>query len=554
MKKNNFIDGAIISTLCLVLCKILGLIYVIPFYKIIGSQGGALYSYAYSIYAVFLNLSTVGIPSAIAKIISEYDTLHYYESKEKAFKIASKLLNYVGIVSFTIMFVFANTIAGYIIGGVEGGNSVNDVATAIRVVSTALLIVPRLSILKGYFQGNKYITQPSISTIIEQIVRVSVIIIGSFVTVKIFNLPVEYAVFIATFGATVGAVSAFIYLKVKHKKIFDIDKNNEEEVIGIINQSISNEEKNISTKALVKKIIVYAIPFVIISILQSAYNVIDTFTVVKTLSSLGYTTSVAETTIGVMSTWASKLNMIVVSMAIGLTASLIPSVVSSYTKGDFKDINKTLNLSFKMLIFIMTPMAIGMSFLSEPIWHVFYGVDSLSSSIFKFYILQVIAYGIFSTSITITQSMNQTSITVGALIGSFLLKFILNVPMMHLFKTIGIPSYYAPTLVDAISQIFALIGVLIALNKKYKFDYKELVPFTFKVLIGVGSMLVVLFLFKYVYYSNTTTLSALITIIVYAIIGATIYFVVIGSFKLLEEMFGKDYKSKLLKRLKIRKD
>ena len=72
-KKNNFIDGAIISTLCLIVCKILGLIYVIPFYKIIGTKGGALYSYAYSIYAVFLNLSTIGIPSAIAKIISEYD-------------------------------------------------------------------------------------------------------------------------------------------------------------------------------------------------------------------------------------------------------------------------------------------------------------------------------------------------------------------------------------------------------------------------------------------------------------------------------------------------
>ena len=82
MKKKNFIDGAIISTLCLIVCKILGLVYVIPFYKIIGSKGGALYSYAYSIYAVFLNLSTVGIPSAIAKIISEYDTLSFkYWSK-----------------------------------------------------------------------------------------------------------------------------------------------------------------------------------------------------------------------------------------------------------------------------------------------------------------------------------------------------------------------------------------------------------------------------------------------------------------------------------------
>ena len=155
MKKNGFIGGAIISTISLVICKILGLIYVIPFYKLIGTQGGALYSYAYSIYAMFLNLSTIGIPAAIAKIISEYDTLGYESSKYNAYKIASKLLNLVGIISFLIMFIFAGTIANSIIGGVEGGNSVESVTTAIRVVSTALLVVPRLSIIKGYFQGNK---------------------------------------------------------------------------------------------------------------------------------------------------------------------------------------------------------------------------------------------------------------------------------------------------------------------------------------------------------------------------------------------------------------
>ena len=65
MKKYSLIDGAIVSTVGIVLCKILGLIYVIPFYGIIGTQGGALYSYAYSIYAVFLNLSIGGITTAI---------------------------------------------------------------------------------------------------------------------------------------------------------------------------------------------------------------------------------------------------------------------------------------------------------------------------------------------------------------------------------------------------------------------------------------------------------------------------------------------------------
>ena len=56
MKKNSFLAGAAISTLGIVITKFIGLVYVIPFYAIIGIQGGALYSYAYSIYNMFLNL------------------------------------------------------------------------------------------------------------------------------------------------------------------------------------------------------------------------------------------------------------------------------------------------------------------------------------------------------------------------------------------------------------------------------------------------------------------------------------------------------------------
>ena len=543
MKKNGFIGGAIISTISLVICKILGLIYVIPFYKLIGTQGGALYSYAYSIYAMFLNLSTIGIPAAIAKIISEYDTLGYESSKYNAYKIASKLLNLIGIISFLIMFIFAGTIANSIIGGVEGGNSVESVTTAIRVVSTALLVVPRLSIIKGYFQGNKYLTESSMSAIIEQLVRVLIIIAGSFIIIKIFNLSYEYAVYIAVFAATIGAVSAYIYLKVKAKPL--ISKNMKVKQV--------KEEKNITNKVLIKKIIVYAIPFVVIAILQSLYNVVDTFTVVKTLTSIGYETSIAENTIGVMSTWGSKLNMIVVSISIGMTASIIPNVVSSYTKGDFKDINEKLNLSFKILLFTTIPMALGMSFLAGPIWHIFYGINEVSVNIFRFYILQVIVYGLFTTIVTITQSMNQTKITVGSLVASFLIKIVLNVPMMHLCKTIGIPSYYGPTIVDAIAQITALSGVLVVLSKKYKFSYKPLLPFLLKVITAVVSMLIVLFGLKFIYYNNTSTLTALITIIIHAVVGAFIYFIISDKFKLANEIFGNDYKKKILRKLKLKK-
>lgn len=535
MKKNNFIDGAIISTLCLIICKILGLIYVIPFYKIIGTQGGALYSYAYSIYAVFLNLSTVGIPSAIAKIISEYDTLSYKYLKEEAYKIANKMLSGIGFLSFLIMFFASDAIANSIIGGVSGGNSVESVSIAIKVVSLALLIVPKLSILKGYFQGNRYIKEGSVSAIIEQLVRVLIIVVGSFVTVKVFKFSVEYAVYVAVLGASIGALVSYFYLKKKAKPVFIENKV----------ETISKEEKKISKKDIIIKIIVYAIPFVIMSMLTSAYNVVDTFTVVKTLTRLGYSTSVAETTIGVISTWGSKLNMIVVSISIGITSSLIPNVVGSYTKGNYKDINEKLNITFKMLLYLTIPMAFGMSILSKPIWHVFYGIDPLSTDIFRIYILQVVVYGLFTTITTITQSMNQTKITIGALVGSFLLKLILNVPIMNLLKVINIPAFYGPIITDMISVGLSLIGTLLVLKKNFKFSYREIIYFLLKVLLGLIAMVTVLLLLKEIYFDYSTKLLSILTIVIYTLVGALVYFFVTSRFKLLQSILGDDYIKKI---------
>ena len=50
LKKSSFIEGTFIATLAIVLVKIMGMLYVIPFYAIVGTTGAALYSYAYNIY------------------------------------------------------------------------------------------------------------------------------------------------------------------------------------------------------------------------------------------------------------------------------------------------------------------------------------------------------------------------------------------------------------------------------------------------------------------------------------------------------------------------
>lgn len=545
MKKNSFLEGAVIATFSILLCKILGLLYVIPFYSLIGNKGGALYSYAYSIYAIFLSLSTSGIPVAVSKLVSEYNALEQYSLKEKIYKMASNIIIIIGLIAFILLFVFAENIAYMFIGNIQGGNTIEDVTTAIRVVSVALLIVPQQSVLRGYLQGHKMITTTSISNLLEQVVRVVVIVAGSYITVKVFGMPINFAVYIAIFAATVAALSSYIYLKIKiHKNKSQFNVNDIEE----------KETINVTKKELLKKIFFYALPFVIIDLIRSAYGMVDSFTVVKTMVNIGYDVGTAETTLGVVATWASKLNMIVASVALGLVTSLIPNIAGSFAKKDMKDVNKKLNQSYTSILFITIPMAVGLSFLAQPVWVSFYGYDKLSIDIFRFYILQAIIFCVYTVALNSSQTMNKTKLSLGTLIVNFALKLVLNIPMMYILKYIGIESYYATITTNILVQGGATIFIMLMLKKEFKFSYREIIKTFGKTLVCLVVMLIVLLLMTLVIPLNTTTrLSSILTIIPYTLVGAFVYMFIAKKINLISDIFGKNYmkeiKDKLSKKI-----
>ena len=105
LTKNSFIQGTLVTSIFLILIKIMGALYVIPFYQIIGEDGGTLYSYAYNIYILFLNISTAGIPVAMSMIISEYLALEMYDAKQRAQKIGTILVTALAVVSFLLVFL-----------------------------------------------------------------------------------------------------------------------------------------------------------------------------------------------------------------------------------------------------------------------------------------------------------------------------------------------------------------------------------------------------------------------------------------------------------------
>lgn len=546
MKKTNFMSGAIIATLGIIACKVLGLVYVIPFYSIIGTMGRSLYSYAYSIYSMFVNVSTSGVPLAISKSVSEYDTLGNYEAKERIYKLGKIIMTTIGFISFLLMIIFAEGLAKYIMGDATGGNSIKDIAYVIRVVSTALLFVPVLSVARGYVQGSKYIQISSVANIIEQLVRVLVVVLGSYLTIKVFNLGITNGVAVSVFGATVGAIAASLYILIKIRKNKGKFKTKSDNCIKV------------SDKELIKKIIVYAIPFIIIALMKSAYSLVDTFTIVKGLTKVGFDTVTAETASSVIVTWGNKFNTIIASICLGVAVSLIPSISSCMVVNDMKGVNDKVNQAFQMIIYLTLPMAIGISFLSKPIWTVFYGVDSLElgSAMLMVTIFTSVSYSMYSILLDANQTMNNTKLTFIILGISVLLKVLLNTPLMYLFDFIHVKAYYAPAFADIFIQLFVFLIVLVYFRKKYKFTYNTTFINFIKTIICSLAMLVCLIGLKLIInqYLVGGRMISMISLIIYSLFGMIIYFVLSYKMGLANSVFGKDRIDRYLNKLHLKRN
>ena len=464
MKKNSFIDGEIVATLGIIIVKVIGLLYVIPFNAIIGERGGALYGYAYTIYQLFLAISSAGFPFAISKLTSEYSALGYKKAIRDTYDVSKRIILIISIVIFVLLFVFAPQIGKLIIGEAKGGSSYEDIGYVIRMVSFAILVIPYLSVTKGFLQGNKYITPTSVSQIIEQVIRVIIILIGSYVCLNVLHLGLTKAVGIAVSGAFFGGFFAYLYLKRK------IVKNK------LLPSKDIEDENSISKKEIVKKLLVYSIPFIIISLIYNLYNTVDMIIISRTLLDvLKIDTSIVESITSIYTTWGIKLNNIILAISTGLITSLIPNIVSSYVKKDNKDVDDKFNKAMQCVLLVIVPITVFLSLLAKPVWTLFYGQSYYGPLVYKFYVYLALFGSMCTIMINTLQGLNKYKLVIITVILGLVSNIILDMPLMVVAYKLGFNPSYGAILGSIIGFSISVFMAMYVLNKKYNFSFKDTV-------------------------------------------------------------------------------
>lgn len=540
MKKNSFIEGTIVATLGILLVRAIGIIYVIPFNAIIGEAGGALYGYGYNIYQLFLSISSAGFPFAISKITSEYNALGYKKAIKDTYDVSLKLISIISIVIFIILSLFAPSIARLILGNSVDSSNISDVTFVIRMIAPAILVIPFLSVTKGFLQGFKYITPYSVSQVIEQVVRVVVILLGSFLCVKVFDLPLRYAVGIAVSGAFFGGVVAYIYLKkkIKQAKLFD--------------NKVKKDEKIISKSEIIKKIMTYSIPFILISLVNNLYTTVDMILLSRTMNDiLKLETNVVESIIGVYTTWGIKLNNIILAVSTGLVTSLMPNIVSSFAKKDMKDVNDKFNKAINCVLLVIVPMTIFLSMLVEPVWTLFYGNSYYGPLVYKMFVYTALFGGVYTIIVNTLQGLSKYKLVIVTVLSGLVTNAILDVPFMLLFSKLGFNASYGAIVAALVGYSLSILISLIILNKRYGFRFMSTIKRLPSYIISWGSFVVVILLLKqFIPVELDGRLIQIPILAVYGIVSFLVYFYINYKTGNLASVFGSKLDKVLKKFLK----
>ncbi|HSJ38243.1 MAG TPA: oligosaccharide flippase family protein, partial [Planococcus sp. (in: firmicutes)] len=205
--KHTLLKGTIILSAAALLSKILGSLFRIPLQNIAGDEVLGIFTLVYPVYMVALILSVAGIPIAISKLVAESRARGDEQEVKDIFMTSGILAAMFGIGSFLLLYFFS-----YQIAEVLGGSSTRP---ALLIVSATLLIAPYMAVYRGYFQGHENMTPTAVSQVIEQFVRVGLILLIAAYLVQNLYSDSEVAGGIMI-GSFFGALASFVYLRFRY--------------------------------------------------------------------------------------------------------------------------------------------------------------------------------------------------------------------------------------------------------------------------------------------------------------------------------------------------
>lgn len=448
MSKSTFLKGAIWLTIATFLSKLLGSAFRIPLQNIAGDEVLGIFSVVYPVYMTILIITVAGIPLAISKLISTARAEGRTDDIYFIYRTSTILGIFTGLLSFILMFVFAEKIAGQLGGSL--------VTYSVIVVSFTLIFAPYMAVFRGFFQGFDDMIPTAISQVLEQFVRVIIILAAAvYLTNQAYSTDIVAGG--VMIGSVVGVIISFIYLRIifaKRKLLAQRPRYNLQQF-----------------KVWTKRILIVSLPICFGALTMALLNVVDSLTVPRQLAAIGNTEQELTALYGIYGR-GQALVQIAVVFASALILPLIPAITKALAERKPEQAATIIDKATTFTHITSWPVAIGLAVVTLPVNYVLFG-DTLGSDVIFILSLSALFTSFSVLTTGVLQGANRERAAAIVVLVFSIVKVVLNIILVGQYGIMG------AAISTLITYILITIANMVVLNQTIPFVWVKRAHFVF---------------------------------------------------------------------------
>ena len=372
--KQGFLQGVITLMFSQVLIKLLGMVYTLYLTNRegFGDKGNGIVSSSYQIYAMLLTISSIGVPNAISKLVSEKVAIGDHRGAYRIFKVAFATFAVIGLVGSLLLFLGAHVIA-------YSWLQIPEAEMTLVALSPAIFFVAIASVMRGYFNGRQELKATARSQTLEQIFKTVLTIIIVEIVAIISHVSTEWMAAGATLATTLATFAGFGYLYMYYQ-------TEKMERAREIKSTVNYKYEKV--KSIIKKVLLVSTPIALTAIMSS-YKNIDSFTVVRSLKQF-MTEDEALAQYGILGGKVDMLTSLPLSINVAFSTALVPAISAAKARKDKKTITEKTSFSLLISMLIGLPCTVGMFIFAGPILSLLFPNASAGETILQISSLTII--------------------------------------------------------------------------------------------------------------------------------------------------------------------
>ena len=507
MKK--FMRGAVLLTIAALLVKALSAIYRVPFQNIVGDQGFYIYQQVYPFIGVLTVWTSYGFAVAISKLLADSQSSENAGHRKTIMSVAFIYVSIISICSFFVLFLGAGTLASWM------GDL--NLAQLLKTGSFVVLLMPFLALLKGSFQSKGQMEPIAYGQVVEQTIRVIVILVGTYLVMK-NGASLYTAGSTALFGAFVGEIAGIILLVIYINSKKPISYFKGRMIVTPI-------------KPIIKDLTIISLSVSMSSLILLFFQLVDSFTVFRLLMDNGLSRILAMETKGIYDRGLPLVQMGIL-IASTLSLSIVPLIAHTTHKKSGRNATPYAQLTFKIAFLFGVAASLGLILILPAVNEMLFETRDLSPTLMVF-CAQIFWLSLLLTMTSILQGLGKVIMPAIILAIGLCLKLISNFILLPSYGIMG------AAIAGNIGFGFITLGLYLYLRSIWTIQYASL-RFYGHVLIGSILMIVIvtgwmLLADGWLFDGFSNRLAAMFTAISSVLIGAGIFLIYIAKSRIIAE-------------------